>query len=258
MPVACITKLLSRTDVGESHTHQSGILIPVADGRQIFPEPFGDPQGEWFNCEDHTGRVWRFKFQHRVKASESRITHTTSYIRQYLIRAGDTISICEPPSEGAPYTISFAPEDVVPWREGEEDIEVGEEGSAKRILVNRYERDPKNRQSAIKQHGIRCFGCRMEMAEVYGEIAKGYIHIHHVKPISAMQAARPNINDLVPLCPNCHAVVHLEKPPMPINKLKQLIQQHRGSPEGRLPQNSKSTQLGSSMSAFSRSPKPSV
>ena len=230
MSESCVTKSLSRTDVAESSTHQSGILIPVADGRRLFPEPFGEPEGELFDCRDHAGRSWRFKFHHRVKPSESRITLVTPYIRRYLIRSGDTITICRPAKEGDPYTVSFAPGDAGdedPWQRGEEVFEAREEGAVQRLSVNRYERDSKNRRAAIRRHGVRCFGCRMEMAEVYGEIARGYIHIHHVKPISEMQGDRPDINDLVPLCPNCHAIVHLENPPISINRLKELIRRQR-------------------------------
>ena len=228
MPVACITKRLSPTDAGESDTHQGGILIPVADGRRIFPEPFGHPPGEEFACQDHTGEKWRFKFHHRVKSSESRITSTSEYIQRYHLRSGDTITVCAPVRKDDPYTISFAAAaDGVPWREGEEELETEEEGNAQSILVNRYERDPKNRQAAIEKHGVRCRGCGKEMAEVYGKIAKGYIHVHHVKPISTVQGARPDIDDLVPLCPNCHAIVHLQTPPIPINRLKELIDQRK-------------------------------
>ena len=185
MPVASITKRLSKTDVGESHTHQSGILVPVAEGREIFPEPLGSPEGDWFDCQDHTGRVWRFKFHHRAKQSESRITGTPDYVRQYRIRSGDSITIGAPATEGAPYTISFAVDDVPLWREGEEieeaeeaeDTEEGREGwaegASQRLWVNRYERDPRNRQAAIQQHGVRCLGCDVEMAEVTSDTEAG-------------------------------------------------------------------------------------
>ena len=239
MPVDSITKKLSRTDAGESSTHQSGILIPVAEGRRIFPDPFGEAAGEWFDCRDHTGRDWQFKFRHRVKESESRITYITQYIKEYQIRSGDSITICEPEGGGQPYTISFLPSSVLPWREGEEVLEareelevreepgLREEGAAVRVLVNRYERDPRNRESAIQRHGVRCFGCCIEMAEVYGQMADGFIHIHHVKPVHTVQGARPDIEDLVPLCPNCHAIVHLEVPPVTIDRLREMIRQQR-------------------------------
>ena len=106
---------------------------------------------------------------------------------------------------------------------GEETFEGPPEGAVRTIQVNRYERDPKNRKEAIDRHGTRCFGCGKTMEEVYGEIAKGFIHIHHVKPISTVRGNRPNLRDLVPLCPNCHAVVHLEDPPVSIPRLKKMI-----------------------------------
>ena len=117
------------------------------------------------------------------------------------------------------------------WQEGEEELpEKGApEGAVRARLVNWYERDPKNRKAAIKKHGVKCFGCGLKMEDRYGKIARGFIHIHHVKPISTVRGSRPSINDLVPLCPNCHAVVHLEKEPLSTDRLKELIRNNRKS-----------------------------
>ena len=66
------------------------------------------------------------------------------------------------------------------------------------------------------------------MEEMYGKIAIGFIEIHHVKPISTVpERYRPDIDDLVPLCPNCHAVVHLKTRPISIAKLKRMIKKKR-------------------------------
>ena len=63
---------------------------------------------------------------------------------------------------------------------------------------------------------------------MYGEIARGYIHIHHTKPLADVANPKvPDLDDLVPLCPNCHAIVHLENPPLTINRLKELISEQR-------------------------------
>ncbi len=227
MSVDPIIKVLSRTDAGESSTHQSGILVSVADGERLFPPSMRSGSGEEFQCEDHTGNIWTFRFFHRAKASESRITLTTRYIRRYLIRSGDTVRLYPPAQENAPYRIEFTPAKPSTI-EGEEYLEnFGEEGAVRTIRVNQYERDPRNRAAAIRRHGVRCFGCRREMAEMYGEIAHGYIHIHHTKPISRGQR-KPSVDDLVPLCPNCHAVVHLRDTPLTINELKELIRKTGG------------------------------
>ena len=102
MPPELCTKVLSRTDVGESHTHQAGILIPVSDGERLFPDPLGRQSVDLFQCVDQTGETWTFGFRHRVKSSESRITRTTRFIKRYLLRSGDRVTIRAPAAPGAP------------------------------------------------------------------------------------------------------------------------------------------------------------
>ena len=118
----------------------------------------------------------------------------------------------------------------VPSRKASKAPSTVPEGAEQKDFATRYERDPKNRKAAIEWHKTRCFGCGKTMEEMYGEIARDRIHIHHVNPISKARGGRPNINDLVPLCPNCHTVVHLQKPvPLSINELKALIRKNRKS-----------------------------
>ena len=113
---------------------------------------------------------------------------------------------------------------LLPSIEGEEEFEGYSEGKVGTALVNRYERDPRNCKAAIAKHGTRCFGCRHEMRELYGDIATGFIHIHHVRPLSRTGGpTKPEIDDLIPLCPNCHAVVHLQSPPLGIHQLQKLV-----------------------------------
>ena len=48
----------------------------------------------------------------------------------------------------------------------------------------------------------------MSFEDKYGEMGVGFIHIHHIVPISAI-GKEYKINyktDLVPVCPNCHAI----------------------------------------------------
>jgi len=95
------------------------------------------------------------------------------------------------------------------------------EGAKKEITVNRYERDRRNRKAAIAFHGIACLACNVRMAERYGEIADGFIEIHHTKSLSTSDEYTPDVEtDLIPLCPNCHTVVHLVNPPMRLEELK--------------------------------------
>jgi 5-methylcytosine-specific restriction enzyme A len=96
------------------------------------------------------------------------------------------------------------------------------EGAKVAVTVNRYERDRRNRAAALAIHGYVCKVCDVDMGWRYGVIAAGLIEIHHTTPVSQLG---PNYvvdpaADLVPLCPNCHAVAHRRDPPFPIDELR--------------------------------------
>ncbi|WP_200627890.1 HNH endonuclease [Pseudomonas sp. LAM2023] len=87
------------------------------------------------------------------------------------------------------------------------------EGSKTSFFGTRYERSTDLRMKAIAFHGLDCKACGFDFEQAYGEHAKGFIHVHHVVPISTFggeQAVSPE-TDLVTLCANCHAVVHRKR-----------------------------------------------
>jgi len=84
------------------------------------------------------------------------------------------------------------------------------EGAKKKITVNSYERDSKARNKCIEIHGLNCAVCNINFEAVYGNIGIGYIHVHHIKPLSEINntyTVNPE-TDLIPVCPNCHAMLH--------------------------------------------------
>lgn len=87
------------------------------------------------------------------------------------------------------------------------------EGAVVQITINAYERNPKARAACIAHHGCACAACEMTFEERYGPAAAGYIHVHHLRPLAAVGAeyTLDPIGDLVPVCPNCHAVIHLRR-----------------------------------------------
>lgn len=92
-------------------------------------------------------------------------------------------------------------------------IDVEREGTGREKLAVTYERSKRLREYAIGVHGSSCLACGFNFGEFYGHYAKGYIHVHHVKPVSKLHLGdefNPK-EDLIPLCANCHAVVHLKK-----------------------------------------------
>ena len=99
------------------------------------------------------------------------------------------------------------------------------EGSTKQITVNIYERNLLAKQRCIKFYGINCYICGFNFEKKYGEIGRGFIHVHHLKPLSEIREKYElnPIQDLRPVCPNCHAMLHQRKPPYSIEELKQVI-----------------------------------
>lgn len=84
------------------------------------------------------------------------------------------------------------------------------EGGKKEVLVNKYERSPEARKKCIEIYKARCAVCDMSFGETYGEFAEGFIHVHHIKQLSeiAKEYVVDAENDLRPVCPNCHAMLH--------------------------------------------------
>ncbi|GIC75998.1 hypothetical protein FMO001_07250 [Moritella sp. F1] len=100
------------------------------------------------------------------------------------------------------------------------------EGMVKQVLVNVYERNSNARDDSILHHGIQCYVCSFDFADFYGsELGKGFIHVHHVYDISLIndEYQVDPIKDLIPLCPNCHAMVHRHRPAMHPDKLKKEV-----------------------------------
>ncbi|MCL6741580.1 HNH endonuclease [Sphingomonas sp. RB56-2] len=100
------------------------------------------------------------------------------------------------------------------------------EGSVLRVEVNRYERSRINRAACIEIHGAVCKACDFSFAEAYGPVGEGFIHVHHVTPVS-MLGPDYTVNpctDLVPLCANCHAIAHRRTPPFTLDEIRALRQ----------------------------------
>ena len=112
----------------------------------------------------------------------------------------------------------------------ENELVSGVEGKPKLRYVATYERDPKLREEAIRIHGCICKVCGFDFSEAYGELGKGYIQIHHKIPISELEAPKEVIpkTDLVPLCSNCHSMIHRRKTnTLKVGELKELMESNK-------------------------------
>jgi HNH endonuclease len=134
--------------------------------------------------------------------------------------------------QNTPTLRKYAPCEIAPFSssddtlfESENDGAIFEEGLLEKVLKNDYERNLQARKKCIEHYGVKCQVCGLDFGERYGEIGKGFIHVHHLKPISEIghRYQIDPIKDLRPVCPNCHFMLHRKSPPMSIEELKKLL-----------------------------------
>jgi len=99
------------------------------------------------------------------------------------------------------------------------------EGASSKILVNKFERNSVARNKCLEKYGYICKICGIDLCNTYGSIAKNFIHVHHLKLLSEIKDKYEvdPINDLIPVCPNCHAIIHLSSPPYTEDEMKKII-----------------------------------
>ena len=94
------------------------------------------------------------------------------------------------------------------------------------MIVNKYERDPSKRRECLEHFGYDCQICGFSFQKVYGEIGKEFIHVHHIEPLYEVGGENKNldpIKDLIPVCPNCHEMIHRSKVSLKPDELKKII-----------------------------------
>ncbi|MBN9428862.1 MAG: HNH endonuclease [Burkholderiales bacterium] len=99
------------------------------------------------------------------------------------------------------------------------------EGALRRVVSSQHERNSTARLKCIQHYGANCFICGFSFEAAYGEIGRGFIHVHHLVPVSSIgKTYQINpINDLRPVCPNCHAMLHSKDPPLAVEELRSLV-----------------------------------
>lgn len=100
------------------------------------------------------------------------------------------------------------------------------EGEQCERYSNYHERDPKLRAKAIEKHGYICAVCGFDFFSTYGEHGKGFIEVHHKKPISTLNI-KTRVNpetDMEVLCANCHRMIHRHKDKiLSVDELKSMV-----------------------------------
>jgi len=102
------------------------------------------------------------------------------------------------------------------------------EGASKIISINIYERSADARSKCIAHYGYNCSVCDFNFEKAYGAIGENYIHVHHIVPLAEIRkeyVLNP-IKDLVPVCANCHGIIHRTRPSLTIAQLKEHLERN--------------------------------
>ena len=108
-------------------------------------------------------------------------------------------------------------------------VEGYEEGAKKDIHASKYERNPINREICLAKKGYKCCVCGFDFEEKYGEVGEKVIEVHHTKMVSEMEpnyVVKP-LEDLEPVCSNCHTIIHKRKHPYSIEEVKKMLEKSR-------------------------------
>ena len=113
-------------------------------------------------------------------------------------------------------TKEIIPNETTPVIDGKPSIPEPEsydklEGKKHEESVTRYERDRGNRKACIAHYGYVCQVCGMNFEQAYGELGKEFIEVHHLHPVAQGERQVNPIEDLIPLCSNCHSMIHRQE-----------------------------------------------
>ena len=116
--------------------------------------------------------------------------------------------------------------------------EAYEEGERRlKTFFEEVERNPTARRRCLELKGSTCAVCGFNSEERYG--VPGIIEVHHVNPLAEKKGVRKTDpeRDLVPLCPNCHALVHSKREPgradavYTIDEAREMLESRRSKPD---------------------------
>jgi predicted HNH restriction endonuclease len=77
----------------------------------------------------------------------------------------------------------------------------------------------------IRKRGrLFCEICNLSLEDRYGNLGKNIVDIHHVIPVSQLETkTQVKISDLIPVCPNCHRIIHSKRPFLSVDEVRKSL-----------------------------------
>jgi len=98
------------------------------------------------------------------------------------------------------------------------------EGAGRGIVsIQTKERNANAIKEAKRIHGYKCCVCGFDFFNMYGDAGNQKIVIHHLIQIADGERVTDPTTDLVPVCDNCHAIIHKKRPMYTIEEVRKII-----------------------------------
>jgi predicted HNH restriction endonuclease len=73
-----------------------------------------------------------------------------------------------------------------------------------------------------------CILCGFDFEKQYGSLGKDFIEVHHIESHTTKSKDKGNheinpMKDLIPVCSNCHSIIHKQRPAVSIKRMKKII-----------------------------------
>jgi 5-methylcytosine-specific restriction enzyme A len=201
---------------------QSLIILFITKEKQASLEQYEDDfDGEYLHMDGETSRTNDTRLENSLGREHVHLFYRARHHQPFTYHGEIYLVAASITAGGKPSRFTFcnsmslatATSAIVTEETAHGDVEAefvpDEEG--RRILRQHvtYERSRKNRARALEIHGTICIACGFDFNAVYGlELAQDFIEVHHTKSITKTDGVVDPENDLVPLCSNCHSMVH--------------------------------------------------
>lgn len=147
---------------------------------------------------------------------EPRYTEVLKWYRRFIRLQHDEPMPMPVPGEygSTPVNVDKNPKELI--KHDDANYAPDTEGVEHQYNLTKKERNPELRQKCIEYYKqmwnghIRCLCCGFDFGKAYENIGEGYIEIHHVNPHHTFEGEHmvDPLTDLIPLCSNCHSMIH--------------------------------------------------
>ena len=108
----------------------------------------------------------------------------------------------------------------------DDEFQKATEGFISEVKYFKSKRNRAIRDQCAERDNYTCQVCGFNFEKIYGERGKGFIEIHHKKPMASYDGEHEiKLEDLIALCSNCHSMIHYGGEFLDVNRLKELLKE---------------------------------